>query len=164
MLTAEQKKRIRDEVAADATPRAALIEALKTVQARDGWLSDGDVADVAEEVGMTTAEVDAVATFYNTVYRRPVGRHVITICDSVSCWLNGYDSILEHLRDRLGIGLGETTPDEAFTLIPVACLGACDRAPAMMVDSVLYTRLDAEGIDEALKCYGWQPGRPEGGA
>jgi NADH-quinone oxidoreductase subunit E len=99
---------------------------------------------------MSPDELDSVATFYNLIYRKPVGRHVILVCDSVSCWIMGYDPIREHLSSRLGIGLGETTQDGRFTLLPIVCLGTCDHAPAMMVDDELYGDLDPAKIDEIL--------------
>jgi len=102
---------------------------------------------------MTPAELDAVATFYSLIFRKPVGKHVILVCDSVSCWVMGYDKTMDHLTSRLGIRLNETSADGQFTLLPVACLGACDRAPAMMIDEMLYTDLSPEKIDEVLEEY-----------
>ena len=102
---------------------------------------------------MPAAELDGVATFFNLIYRRPVGRHVILLCDSVSCWLLGCDYIGRHLSERLGIGYGETTADDKFTLLPMACLGTCDRAPALMVDEDLHQDLTAEKVDELLEHY-----------
>jgi NADH-quinone oxidoreductase subunit E len=94
-----------------------------------------------------------VATFYNLIFRRPVGRHVIMVCDSVSCWIMGCDRVRKHLHDRLGIGPGETTPDHRFTLLPIVCLGCCDHAPAMTVDSDLHGDLDPQKIDAVLEKY-----------
>jgi NADH-quinone oxidoreductase subunit E len=102
---------------------------------------------------MSPTDLDSVATFYNLIFRKPVGRHVIMICDSVSCWIMGYDRMRKHLRERLGIELGETTPDNRFTLLPIVCLGCCDRAPAMMVDSDLCSDLDPQKIDTELEKY-----------
>jgi NADH-quinone oxidoreductase subunit E len=102
---------------------------------------------------MTVEELDGVATFYNEIYRKPVGRHVILVCDSVVCWIMGYDGVREHLTRRLGIDLGQTTPDGRFTLLPVQCLGACDHAPAMTVDGELYIDLDPEKIDKILEAH-----------
>jgi NADH-quinone oxidoreductase subunit E len=102
---------------------------------------------------MSPADLDSVATFYNLIFRRPVGRHVITVCDSVSCWIMGEERIREHLQERLGIGLGETTPDDRFTLLPTVCLGCCDHAPAMMVDRDLHSDLNSQKIDAALEKY-----------
>jgi len=161
MLSAEERERILAEIPPESDPSAAVIEALKIVQMRSGWVSDEQLADVAETLEMSAAEVENVATFYNHIHRRPVGTHVILVCDSVSCWLTGYEDVVARLSERLGIGLGETTADGLFTLLPVACLGACDRAPAMMVDDVLYTGLDAAAIDETLARYGLNVAREE---
>ena len=153
MLTAQERKEI--EVAADhyELKKAAGIEALKIVQKHRGWVSDEALNDVAEMLEMSQTDLDAVATFYNFIFRRPVGRHVILVCDSVSCWIMGYDAIVNHLKARLGIDFGETTGDGRFTLLPQVCLGACDRAPVMMIDEQLYFELDAKKIDEILASF-----------
>ena len=93
------------------------------------------IRDIGELLEMSPADLDSVATFYNLIFRKPVGRHVIMLCDSVSCWIMGYERMREHLTGRLGIRFGETTPDNRFTLLPIVCLGACEQAPAMMVDN-----------------------------
>jgi NADH-quinone oxidoreductase subunit E len=153
MLTAQERKEI--EVAADhyELKKAAGIEALKIVQKHRGWVSDEALNDVAEMLEMSQTDLDAVATFYNFIFRRPVGRHVILVCDTVSCWIMGYDAIVNHLKARLGIDFGETTGDGRFTLLPQVCLGACDRAPVMMIDEQLYVELDAKKIDEILASF-----------
>lgn len=153
MLSDEERREIEAEVAIYAQKRAACIEALKVVQQHRGWVSDEALDDVAELLEMTPDELDGVATFYNLIFRKPVGRHVILICDSVSCWIMGYDNLLGHLRSRLGIDLGETTADGRFTLLPSVCLGACDRAPVMMVDDDLHLDLTPERIDQILAGY-----------
>ena len=102
---------------------------------------------------MTPEELDGVATFYNLIYRRPVGRHVILMCDSVSCWIMGYDRMRGCLKEKFGIAPGETTSDGRFTLLPVPCLGTCDKAPAMMVDEDLHTNLEPGNIDTILERY-----------
>ena len=102
---------------------------------------------------MSVTDLDSVATFYNLIFRRPVGRHVIMICDSVSCWIMGYDRMREYVGKRLGISLGETTKDNRFTLLPIVCLGCCDHAPAMMVDDTLHSDLNPEKIDRVLERY-----------
>jgi NADH-quinone oxidoreductase subunit E len=133
--------------------QGAAIDALKAVQRSRGWISDADLGAIARLLGMTADELDAVATFYNLIFRRPVGRHVILMCDSVSCWIMGCEKLCDHLRTRLGIGLGETTADGRFTLLPIVCLGACDRAPAMMVDEDLHGDLDPALVDRLLEEY-----------
>ncbi len=151
MLSAEEKQEIAAIAAHYELKRAAGIDALRMVQRHRGWVSDETLRDVAEVLEMSPTDLDSVATFYNLIFRRPVGRHVILICDSVSCWVMGYDNLLDHLQRRLGIGLGQTTSDGRFTLLPHVCLGACDQAPAMMIDDQLYGCLDAEKIDALLK-------------
>ena len=121
------------------------------VQAHRGWVSDEALADVAEALGVTATELESLATAYTMIFRRPVGRHVILLCDSVSCWVMGYERLVEHLRSRWGVALGETTADERLTLLPAACLGACDRAPALMIDGVLYGDLTVEKLDRILE-------------
>jgi len=153
MLTAEEKKEIEAEFPRYEQKRAVCVEALKIVQRHHGWVSDEALIEIAEFLEMTPAELDAVATFYNLIFRKPVGKHVILVCDSVSCWIMGYERILQHLQDRLGIVLGETTADGVFTLLPIVCLGACDQAPAMMIDDELYGDLDPAKIDEILANY-----------
>ena len=132
---------------------AVCIDALKIVQRHRGWVSDESLRDIAGHLGMSATDLDSVATFYNLIFRKPVGRHVIMVCDSVSCWIMGYDRMREHLHERLGIELGETTPDDRFTLLPIVCLGCCDHAPAMMVDSDLHSDLGPQKIDLELEKY-----------
>lgn len=153
MLSMEEINEIAAETAHYPKREAGCIDALKIVQRHRGWVSDESVHDIAVHLGMSATDVDSVATFYNLIYRKPVGRHVISICDSVSCWIMGYDRIRTHLHDRLGIELGETTPDNRFTLLPIVCLGCCDHAPAMMVGSDLHSDLDPQKIDTELKNY-----------
>jgi NADH-quinone oxidoreductase subunit E len=153
MLTPEEQKEIEEEIAHYPERRAACIDALRVVQKHRGWVSDEAVADIAAFLGTTPDEVDSVATFYNLIHRRPVGRHVIRVCDSVSCWIVGYEQIRDHLRQRLQVEFGQTTADGRFTLLPIVCLGACDRAPAMMIDDDLYGNLTPEGLDTILDRY-----------
>jgi len=153
MLTDRERNEIEEHLALYAHKRAGCIEAMMAVQRHRGWVSDEAVDDLAELLEMTAEELDGVATFHNLIFRQPVGRHVILICDSVSCWIMGYDNLLDHLRSRLGIDLKETTADGRFTLLPSVCLGACDRAPVMMIDGALFGDLTKERIDEILAGY-----------
>lgn len=153
MLTAEEEKEIRDIASHYELKQAASVDALKVIQRHRGWVPDEALGAAADLLEMAEAELDAVATFYNLIFRQPVGRHVILLCDSVSCWVMGYENIYTHLQRRLGIGFGETTSDGRFTLLPHVCLGACDRAPAMMIDEQLYGELDAGRIDEILDSF-----------
>jgi len=152
MLTDKERAEILKELQHFAHKPAACVEALRIVQRHRGWVSD-EIKDIAELLDMTPEELDGVATFYSLIFRKPVGKHVILVCDSVSCWVMGHEGILEHLHARLGIRVGDTTTNEQFTLLPVACLGVCDHAPAMMIDDNLYTDLTPEKIDEILRSY-----------
>jgi NADH-quinone oxidoreductase subunit E len=153
MLTAEEVTEIEAEAEHYPRREAVCIDALKIVQRRRGWVSDESLRDIAAHLGMSPTDLDSVATFYNLIFRRPVGRHVIMVCDSVSCWIMGHERIRKHLNERLGIEFGATTPDDRFTLLPIVCLGCCDHAPAMMVDTDLHSDLDPQKIDTQLEKY-----------
>lgn len=153
MLTKEELQEIEHEMKLFPHKRAACIEALKVIQRHRGWVSDESIADLAETLEMSADELDNVATFYNLIFRKPVGRHVILICDSVSCYIMGYRKILSYLQEKLGVTYGQTTSDDRFTLLPIPCLGTCDHAPAMMVDDDLHRDLTVEKIDEILSKY-----------
>jgi NADH-quinone oxidoreductase subunit E len=153
MLSEQEKQAILEELKRYPQARAAAPDALRIVQASRGWVSDEGLEDIAGLLGLSPDEIEALATFSNLIFRRPVGRHVILLCDSVSCWIMGCTTLLEHLRNRLGIGLGETTSDGRFTLLPANCLGACDLAPAMMVDEDLHGLLTPEKADQVLEGY-----------
>ena len=153
VLTSEEKNEIAAEFYRYQQKRAVGVEALQIVQRHRGWVSDETLIDVAEFLEMTPAELDAVATFYNLIFRKPAGKHIILLCDSVSCWIMGYDAIRQHLLNRLGITLGGTSADGVFTLLPTVCLGACDQAPAMMIDDQLYRNLNPAKIDRILATY-----------
>ena len=153
MLTREELEEIQSEFPKYATKQAVCLEAMKAVQRHRGWVSDESLKDIAEVLEMSVDELDSVATFYNMIYRKPVGKHVIHVCDSVSCWVMGYDSLYESLSKRLGVKMGETTPDGKFTLLPVVCLGACDHAPAVMIDRATIGDISAEKIEEIISKY-----------
>lgn len=153
MLTDEERCEIETKMEHYENNGAASIDALKTIQRHRGWVDDTALRDTAELLGLSPDKLDGVATFYNLIFRRPVGRHVILLCDSISCWVCGYESIHCQLRERLGITMGQTTPDKRFTLLPTACLGACDGAPVMMIDDDLHRNLTPERIDTILQDY-----------
>jgi NADH-quinone oxidoreductase subunit E len=111
---------------------------------------DAGVDLVAELLGVLPVEVEEVATFYDKIFRRPVGKRVIHLCDSICCWAGGGEAVAAHLQQALGVGFGETTPDGLFTLLPTCCLGACGEAPAMMIGLTTYGGLTAEKIDAIL--------------
>jgi len=114
-------------------PRAAMLESLRMIQQAHGWVCDTHLEEAAGLLGVTTAEIEDLATFYSLIFRRPVGERVILICDGASCYLNGSADVRDALMARLGIGFGQTTPDGKYTLINIACVGGCDRAPAAVI-------------------------------
>lgn len=157
MMSRDERKEIEAELRLHPQKRAACVEALKAVQRHRGWVSDEAVRDVAEVLDMTPDEVDGVATFYNLLFRKPVGRTVLLVCDSITCWILGCDRVREHLSARLGIRMGGTTANGAYTLLPVPCLGACDRGPAMMAGTELFTHLTPQKLDAILENHGTTP-------
>src|SRR5271168_818947 len=134
MLTAEEKQQIEEKFTQYPNRQAISIDAMLAVQRHRGWVSDESLRDLSELLGLSVADLDGVATFYNLIRRKPVGRHVALVCDSVSCWIMGCERVRDRLCSSLGTPLGGTTADGRFTLLPIVCLGACDHAPAMMID------------------------------
>jgi NADH-quinone oxidoreductase subunit E len=153
VLSDEERRELDGAVTHYAERSSAISTALKIVQSHRGWLSDEAVADVAGYLGLTDDDIDSRTTFYNLLFRQPVGRHVILVCNSFACWELGYDDVRRHLEERLGVTLGGTTADGRFTLLPIVCLGACDVAPAMLVDEDLHGDLTPRLIDEILERY-----------
>lgn len=148
-----EKERIEAEIRQVPIKKAACIEALKIVQDHRKWVSDESIRDVADILDMSPEEVDSVATFYNLIFRQPVGRHIILLCDSISCYVMGLKGIHAELTQLLGIQYGQTTPDGRFTLLPNPCLGTCDHAPALMVDDDLYRDLHPAALAGILEKY-----------
>jgi NADH-quinone oxidoreductase subunit E len=153
MLTTEEKHEIEKAISMVPVRKAAGIEALKIVQEHRRWISDESLRDVAEYMQMSTEELDSIATFYNLLFRKPVGRHIILVCDSISCWVMGYEGLVAELTSRLQIKFGETTFDQRFTMLPNCCLGTCDCAPAFMIDNDLYRNVKASELDGILSKY-----------
>lgn len=133
--------------------QAACIDALKIVQKYNRWVSNEALEELAPILDMSAHQIDAIATFYNIIFRRPVGRHVIYLCNSVTCWIMGYEEIHAALKEKLQIDLGMTTKDDRFTFLPIPCLGTCDHAPAMIIDEDLYRDLKPDQLDGILAKY-----------
>lgn len=152
-LSEHEREEILHEISQYPEARAASIEALKIAQRRLGWVPDAAIAEVAPLLGISTAELDGVATFYNLIYRQPVGRHVIKLCDSVACYLTGHEATLHALSTQLGIELGQTTADERFTLLPICCLGACDHGPVLMIDEDTHLDVSPGRVPSLLESY-----------
>lgn len=144
---------ILDEMAHYEQPQAACIEALKIIQRRHGWVPDDAISAIARVLGIGPAAVEGVATFYSLIFRQPVGRHVLLVCDSSSCFLTGFNELKQALVSQLGIDYGQTTEDRRFTLLPVCCLGACDGAPALMIDDDTYGPVSVDDLSDLLEGY-----------
>ena len=146
VLSELELREIDAEIAHVPYRAAVAIDALKIVQAHRGWVSDESLQAIARHLEMSAEELDGIATFYNLIFRRPVGDNVILLCNSVTCWIKGCDSLQQRISEQLGIGLGETTPDNRYTLLPVTCLGACDKAPVMMVGEELHEDVTEQSL------------------
>jgi NADH-quinone oxidoreductase subunit E len=136
--------------------RSGVFEALRVVQEehikQGGKTLTVELMDeVADYLGMPRMAVYEVATFYSLYYLQPVGKHVIDVCTNISCQLNGAEEILAHFKNKLGIGLNETTLDGKFTLKEVECLGACIGAPMCQIGKQYYERLTPDKIDKMLE-------------
>jgi NADH-quinone oxidoreductase subunit E len=150
MLPNELKTSLAEQIASVAHPRELVVDVMFAIQDHYGYLSDEAVEEVADLIGMTPLQVEELATFYTFIYREPVGKYVIHVCDSLICWMEGHESLVEHLSQRLGINPGETTEDGLFTLLPVCCIGYCDRAPAILINKMVYGPLTPEKLDSLL--------------
>jgi NADH-quinone oxidoreductase subunit E len=150
MLPEKLKASLEMQIAGADHPRELVVDVLFALQEHYGYLSDEALETAAALLGMTPLEVEELATFYTFIYREPVGKYVIHVCDSVVCWLEGAVSLTDHLCRTLGIGLGETTADGLFTLLPVCCIGYCDRAPAILVNRKVHGNLTADKIDTLI--------------
>ena len=132
------------------TKQAALLPVLWVAQETWGWISKESAEEVARILGLPPSHVDGVLTFYTMYNLRPVGRHLVQICTSISCHLAGADKLIERCRRRLGIDLEGTTPDGAFTMVEVECIAGCDRAPSIMVNDTYYEPMDEAKLDALL--------------
>jgi NADH-quinone oxidoreductase E subunit len=136
-FTPERRARL-DEILTKYPPdrkRSAVLAALYLVQEQDGYLTASAMRHVAPILEMTPAEVEDVATYYVMFFRERVGKYVLQVCRTLSCALNGAERVTEALSEKLGIKVGETDPSGMFTLLEFECLGACDRAPIVMVNN-----------------------------
>jgi NADH-quinone oxidoreductase E subunit len=150
-LTASMKEKLTKEMLPRyETKLAALLPALHAVQHEHGWIPQQAMLEVAEFLGVTPAEVIDTASFYEEYWLKPKGRHLIQVCRSVACEICGQPGITDAVREKLGIDVGETTDDGEFTLIELECIGACDCAPAALIDETVYENLTAATIGKAI--------------
>lgn len=151
MLPAELVNTLQAQIAVADQPRELAVDIMFALQNHFGYLTDEALEEGAKLLGMTPLEMEELATFYDFIYREPVGRFVIHVCDGVVCWMNGLQSVVDYLHQKLGIRLGETTEDGLFTLLPTACIGYCDLSPALLVNGRPYGPLTPEKIDNLLQ-------------
>jgi len=128
--------------------KSAILFALYLVQQQQGYITGTAMRHVAQQIGCTAADVEEVVSYYTMFYTKPVGTYVVNVCRTLSCALLGAERVTEELSTKLGITPGETTPDGAFTLIEVECLGACDRAPVVMVNDDWHERLAPGAVSQ----------------
>jgi len=145
------KKELEARVASAVTNREAAVDVMKELQEYYGWLTDEGVVEAAEILGLSPLQVEELATFYEMIFRRPVGKKVIKVCESISCWTMGNEELMARLAQQLDIEPGGTTADGKFTLLPCSCLGNCGCAPAMLVGENMYEKLTPEKADEILE-------------
>jgi NADH-quinone oxidoreductase subunit E len=151
MLPEELKASLEKKISLVEHPRELVVDVMLELQDHYGFLSDEALEKAAVLLGMTPLEMEELATFYTFIFREPVGKYVIHVCDSVICWMDGYESIRDHLSQKLGIKMGETTSDGLFTLLPVCCIGYCDRSPAVLINRKVYGPLTPEKLDNILE-------------
>ena len=142
---------LQKRIAETEHSRELVVDIMFALQNYYGYLSDEALEEGARLLDLTPLELEELATFYDFIYREPVGKFVIHICDGVVCWMNGYGSVVNYLSQKLGIKPGETTADGLFTILPTACLGYCDLSPAMLINGKAYGPLTPEKIDDILE-------------
>lgn len=153
MLSDIERGEIEEALKHYPDKRAGTIDALLLLQRHRGWVSDESLLDIAQFLDMTREDVDGVATYYNLIFRQPVGRHVLFMCDSISCWIMGYERVRQQLTSRYGVDMGQTTNDGRLTILPIACLGHCERAPAIMMDGDVYGNVTPDKIECIVEKY-----------
>ena len=151
MFSEATKKRFDELVGRYPEGRSALIPILHEVQAQVGHLSPEAVEWVAAYLGLSRADVMSVASFYDMLELEPVGRHMVYVCQNLTCALLGAERLIRHLEQRLGIRMGETTPDGLISLKRMECLASCGTAPAMQVNRTYHEQLDEAKLDRILE-------------
>lgn len=150
MLGAEFERGVDRVVARYPEPRAALLPVLWEVQQAKGWVDEAAEAWVAERLGVSSAHVHGCVTFYTMYKQRPSGKYHIQVCTALPCMLRGSDELVEHLERKLGIEVGETTPDGRFSLVRVECLGSCGTAPMFQLNDDYHEDLTPAKVDRLL--------------
>ncbi len=150
MLPPELLETLKKKIVAVEHPRELTVDVMFALQKHYGYLSDEALKEGAGLLGLTPLELEELATFYDFIYREPVGKFVIHVCDGVVCWMFHEGSVFDYLCKKLSVCAGQTTEDGMFTVLPSACIGYCDHAPAMLINGVAYGNLTPETIDQIL--------------
>jgi NADH:ubiquinone oxidoreductase subunit E len=135
------------------TGRTILLNKIKAEQAKAGFVSEAFMTGMAKDLGLSVGEVYGVTTFYSFLSTQPLGRHVIRLCKSLPCCMQDAEKVIDWIRSELEINPGETSADGRFSFELTNCIGACDVAPAMLIDDQLYGHLDREKVSDILKSY-----------
>jgi NADH-quinone oxidoreductase subunit E len=151
MIPEELRTQLQAKIAAADNAREQAINVMYEIQRYYGYLTDEGLGEAAAMVGATPLEMEELATFYDFIYREPVGRFVLHVCDGVVCWMFHEGSLFDYLCQKLGVCAGEVSADGMFTVLPTACIGFCDQAPAMVVNGRFFGNLTPESIDEILE-------------
>jgi len=128
-----------------------VLPCLRRLQEERGYVSDGDIDALAAYLGVPRMQIEEVLSFYTQLRREPIGRWHVQTCRNVSCSMRGSARLLTHLEKRLGVAIGETTPDGRFTLSTVECLGSCGTAPVVMVNDTYHENMSPERLDALLE-------------
>lgn len=144
---------IKSKVKCYPYSKAALIEVLKIIQKKRGWINQDIIFSLSNLLNISASEIEGIATFYSQIFRQSVGYNIIKYCDSMVCLINGYQKIESELKKILNINIGETTKNKIFTLLPTCCLGACDKGPALLINEDLYTHVTVSKISNLLEKY-----------
>ena len=128
-----------------------VIPCVRRIQEDRGYVADSDIEELTEYLGVPRIQIEEVLAFYTMLRRKPIGKHHLQVCHNVSCSMRGAERMVKHLSDRLGIAPGQTTPDGAFTLTTVECLGSCGTAPMMMLNDAFVENLDTAKLDAMVE-------------
>jgi NADH-quinone oxidoreductase subunit E len=151
MFYEDHKQQIDELISRYPNPRGACLPLLWLAQDKYGYLTDDAMEEIAEILDLALNDLEGVASFYTMYFRRPVGRHLIWVCRTLSCSMLGSGKLLDHLKEKLGVEVGETTPDGRFTLLTQECLAACGEGPVIQVDDKYHTHMTIEKVDALIE-------------
>ncbi|MBN1222499.1 MAG: NADH-quinone oxidoreductase subunit NuoE [Candidatus Aminicenantes bacterium] len=149
-FSVQTKKKIEEVIACYPQKNAALLPVLHLAQQEFGRISQTEENLIASLLDLKPIQVREVVTFYTMFIRKPVGKYHLQVCSNIACSIMGAENLIDYLKEKLGVEIGETTPDQKFTLTTVECLGACEHAPCMMINFDYYGDLDKDKIDKIL--------------